>query len=306
MLERLRNPPEAPIQLNDPGIRHSISTYLALENASPAANERVIKSTKQNFPDAPGANNCLKFQAVENLITSYTGIEPIEHNMCINSCIGFTGPFSELTKCPRCGKTRWDEVKLEVTNGRIKIPVKRFTTLPLGLQLQAMYRNPKSACDMRYLYERTQQVLDEYEEKNKISIINDITAGWDYLGSSLTGDISETMLLLWPPSMVPNYTKTRIQIAGCTSGSSSILLRTSATIRHMYYLVDSFLAPKNPKLLIHSWSLVYIMFRHYRLKVSRSGTRLVKKLFALMYSSFSQLWMVLDWYIGMASSVIVA
>ena len=191
MLERLRNPPEAPIQLNDPGIRHSISTYLALENASQAAYERVIKSTKQNFPDAPGANNCIKFQAVEKLIASYTGIEPIEHDMCIDSCIGFTGPFSELTECPRCGKTRWDEAKLEATNGRVKIPAKRFTTLPLGPQLQAMYRNPESARDMRYLYERTQQVLDEYEEKNKISIINDIAASWDYLGSSLAGDISE-------------------------------------------------------------------------------------------------------------------
>lgn len=53
MLERLWNPPEAPIQLNNPSIQHSISTYLALENASQAAYERVVKSTKQNFPSAP-------------------------------------------------------------------------------------------------------------------------------------------------------------------------------------------------------------------------------------------------------------
>ncbi|KAF8558285.1 hypothetical protein OG21DRAFT_1494075 [Imleria badia] len=70
MLARLRNPPEAPIQLNDPGIRHSISTYLALEHVFQAAYERVIKSTKQNFPGAPGAKSCLKFQAIENLIAS--------------------------------------------------------------------------------------------------------------------------------------------------------------------------------------------------------------------------------------------
>lgn len=59
-----------------------------------------------------------------------------------------------------------------------------------------MYWNPKSACDMWYLYERTQQVLNEYEEKNKISIINDITASRDYLGSSLAGDISENNVVM--------------------------------------------------------------------------------------------------------------
>ncbi|KAF8546078.1 hypothetical protein OG21DRAFT_1427945 [Imleria badia] len=132
MLARLQNPPKAPIQLNDPAIRHSISTYLALEHASQAVYERVIKSTKQNFPDTPGVNNCLKFQAIENLITLYTGIEPIESDMCINSCIGFTGSFLDLMECPQCGKMRWDEAKLEATNGQVKIPAKKFTTLPLG------------------------------------------------------------------------------------------------------------------------------------------------------------------------------
>ena len=196
ILERLWNPPEAPIQLNDPGIQHSISTYLALEHASQGAYERFINSTKQNFPSAPGVNSCLKFQAVENLIVSYTGIEPIEHDMCIHSCIGYTGPFSDLTQCPQCGKMCWDEAKLDATNGRVKIPAKRFTTLPLGLQLQALYQNPESARDMQYLYQRIQQVLDEYEEKNKISIINDIAAGWDCLGSSLAGNIGENTIII--------------------------------------------------------------------------------------------------------------
>ena len=74
----------------------------------------------------------------------------------------------------------------------------------------------------------------------------------------------------------------------------------------MYYLVDSFLAPKKPKSLIHLWLLAYIIFWHYRSKASRSGTHLIKKLFTLIDSSFLQLQMVLNWYIGMASLAIVA
>jgi hypothetical protein len=49
---------------------------------------------------------------------------------------------------------------------------------------------------MQYLYQRTQQVLDEFKEKNKILIINDIAASWDYLGSSLAGDISENNIVV--------------------------------------------------------------------------------------------------------------
>ncbi|KAF8547714.1 hypothetical protein OG21DRAFT_1388275, partial [Imleria badia] len=35
-----------------------------------------------------------------------------------------------------------------------------------------------------------------FEEKNKISIINDIAASWDYLGSSLASDISENNIVI--------------------------------------------------------------------------------------------------------------
>lgn len=45
MLTRLRNPPEAPIEINSSGVRHSISVYLALEHASQNAYEGVIRST---------------------------------------------------------------------------------------------------------------------------------------------------------------------------------------------------------------------------------------------------------------------
>ena len=191
MLERIRNPPERLIELDNPGIRHSIETYLALEHSSQKAYERVIKSAKSNFPQAPGIENCLSFHAVENLIAAYTGVEPLEHDMCVNSCTAFTGPFANLEHCPTCNKSRWNEAKLQATNGRVKIPAKKFLTLPLGPQLQALYRNPNRAREMRYLYERTQQIFDEYEAKKKLSVVDDIAAGWDYLGASLVDDIKE-------------------------------------------------------------------------------------------------------------------
>ena len=170
--------------------------YIALEHASQKAYDRVIASTKSNFSGAPGVDNCLKFHMVENLIAAYTGIEPVEHDMCTDSCIGFTGPFTDLTECPICSKSRWNEARLEVSNGRIKLPAKTFTTLPLGLQLQALYQNSNSAREMRYLYERTQEILDKYRQKKKFSVIDDIVSGWDYLGAYLDGDIKENDIVL--------------------------------------------------------------------------------------------------------------
>ena len=151
MLECLQNPPKAPIELNGPGIQHSISTYITLEHASQKAYDHVIASTKSNFLGAPGVNNCLKFHTVKNLIAAYTGIEPVEHNMCTDSCVGFTGPFADLTECPICSKSQWNEARLEASNGWIKLPAKTFTTLPLGPQLQALYRNSNSTHKMHYL-----------------------------------------------------------------------------------------------------------------------------------------------------------
>lgn len=49
---------------------------------------------------------------------------------------------------------------------------------------------------MTHLYQQTQEVLLEYERTQTISIIDDIGAGWDYLGSCLAGDIKPNDIVL--------------------------------------------------------------------------------------------------------------
>ncbi|KIK80241.1 hypothetical protein PAXRUDRAFT_88122, partial [Paxillus rubicundulus Ve08.2h10] len=48
-LDRLRNPPTTPLVIDNPGVRLSISTYLAHEHSSQASYERVCDSCKLNF-----------------------------------------------------------------------------------------------------------------------------------------------------------------------------------------------------------------------------------------------------------------
>ncbi|KIK17012.1 hypothetical protein PISMIDRAFT_112278, partial [Pisolithus microcarpus 441] len=195
-LERLRNPPCQPLRIDNAGHRHSISTYLATEHSSKDAYEKICWSTARNFPGAEGVNDILSFHNVENLIASLTGVEKVQHDMCPNSCAAFTGPYSNLEQCPLCETSRWNQELLQSTNGRSRMPAKKFTTIPLGPQLQALYRDPDQACQMRYLHERTQQIIAEIRRTGSISVVDDIAAGWDYLGAVLDGDIKKDDIVL--------------------------------------------------------------------------------------------------------------
>jgi hypothetical protein len=192
---RLHHPPAVPLRIEDPAIQHSISTYLALENASQAAYESVARSLKYNFPDI---RNILSFYQVEKLIGTLTGVELILHDMRPNTCLAFTGPFSDLDECPLCQASRWNQVKLQGTGGHVKVPAQQFTTIPVGPQLQARNRSPASARSMCYLWEKTQELFHDIVATRSpgIPLINDIVMGWDFFGTVLDGDIKEHDIVL--------------------------------------------------------------------------------------------------------------
>ena len=191
-LHCLRNPPNTPLLIKSPGIHHSISTYLALEHSSHNAYERVCCSTVRNFLQAPSVDDIQSIYNVEKLICTFTGVEPIHHNMCPNMCLAYTGPLAHLDACSICGKSRWNQQRLQGSDGRVKqVPAQTFTTILLGPQLQARNCSPESPRAMCYLYERTQWILHEFRDTQSISIIDDIAMGWDYLGTILKRDITE-------------------------------------------------------------------------------------------------------------------
>ncbi|KIK79378.1 hypothetical protein PAXRUDRAFT_161431 [Paxillus rubicundulus Ve08.2h10] len=191
-LNRLHNPPTTPLIIDNPGVQLSISTYLAHEHLSQASYKRVCRSCKLNFASAPGADEILSYHNVEKLIRIHTGVEALLHDMCCNTSHAFTGPYSALDECYICQTSRWNEEKLQGSNGRVKVPAQQFTTIPLGPQLQACNRSPEAAYDMQYLWECTQKVLDELRELNgAIPIVDDVVMGWGYLRAVLDGDIKK-------------------------------------------------------------------------------------------------------------------
>ncbi|KIM38897.1 hypothetical protein M413DRAFT_75522, partial [Hebeloma cylindrosporum] len=130
ILPRMRNPPTAPLSVDNPTDRLSLDLFLAVDNASQETYNSARNAIMRRFPTEKGypRQSLMAKQLVENL----TGITPIIHDMCFNSCVGFTGPFTDEKACPTCGEPRYEE------NRNTEIPRKQFHTIPLGPQLQAL------------------------------------------------------------------------------------------------------------------------------------------------------------------------
>ncbi|KAF8340203.1 hypothetical protein F5887DRAFT_888652, partial [Amanita rubescens] len=140
MIAALQNPPHTPPDI-DQLTKLSISLYLSMYNGSEAMYKGVMGSLSQfNKIEIHSLHD------VKKTIRKLTGVLAIETDMCINSCLAYTGPFSSLQACPHCAEPRYHEESVS----RKRVPRQTFSTIPLGPQLQALYRSPESADRMHY------------------------------------------------------------------------------------------------------------------------------------------------------------
>jgi hypothetical protein len=184
---QIRNPPENELNLDDPDDRYSIDVFLAVTTASEATYNSIRLATLRRYPDS----HMLTYHKVKRLVADLSGVVPIITDMCINSCIGYTGPFAALVCCPMCGQARY-EVE--------KVPRKRFYTIPIGPQLQALWRNPYSADSMGYRKKYTDKIREELRQHNgiRVSPYGDFFDGSDYLDAIASNNVMpEDMVLMF-------------------------------------------------------------------------------------------------------------
>lgn len=180
---------------DDPNLRLSILNFISFLGHSQGAYEEARQNTQQCFPDI----ELLSLYQVERRARILSGIIAWEHHMCIKSCVGYTGPYTYLENCPRCGEPRYKAKDLEESNGERKVPRQVFTTFPVGPQLQARWKHPQMAKDMGYRWEKTQELLRERAAGlGSHRIYDDILCGESYLDQVENGDIGEcdTVLML--------------------------------------------------------------------------------------------------------------
>jgi hypothetical protein len=98
-IECLCNPTAIPPDLlDDRYLRLSIDVFLACTNASEDMYKSVCAAILCCNPDS----KMLSYDQVKRRIKQMTGIVPLYHHMCVNTCLAFTGPFATLDTCPIC------------------------------------------------------------------------------------------------------------------------------------------------------------------------------------------------------------
>ena len=160
-----------------------------MDNASQETYNSMCDAIKRRFPN----EEILSYYKAKRLVENLTGIMPIIHDMCIKSCLGFTGPYAEEETCPTCGESRYEENELNV-----RVPRKQFHTILLAPQLQALWRSTESATRLKYRQEYTAKILNELEANGGERTLpyRDFFDGIDYLQLHIDEKIASGDMIL--------------------------------------------------------------------------------------------------------------
>jgi hypothetical protein len=129
VINRLRDPPTYPPNINDPDLRFGLDLFISVINSPQETYTSARKAVLRRHPD----DQIPTYHEIKCFITEITGVESIENDMCIKTCLAYTGPFIDLDRCPMCGEPRWDPVTQKARQ--------TFHTVPVGPQLQALWRD---------------------------------------------------------------------------------------------------------------------------------------------------------------------
>ncbi len=190
-IARLREAPkDFPFDVCDPDFLLSLRTFLAVNNAS----QEVYNSFRDAYLIRHPEDVFLSYDQIKRRIQQISGIVPITHDMCIDTCAAFTGPFKDLEQCPLCSEPRYQYS----TGPRPKrVPRRQYHTIPLGFVLQALYRSPEIAHRMHHRRQRTEQIIAHLTNSNgQIDVYDDIYIGSDYLEAVVNGEIKPHDIML--------------------------------------------------------------------------------------------------------------
>ncbi|KAJ3001952.1 hypothetical protein NUW54_g6112 [Trametes sanguinea] len=136
LIERIRKPSSVPFSIDNPDVLLSIKLYIATANAS--------DDTYNEIRD------------VKKTIEELTGVVGQRDDMCVNSCIGYTGPYASLDRCPKCGQDRYCPIKLRAGK---KVARQTFTSMLPSTQIQAFFASKDVAPDMGWFFDTARRII---------------------------------------------------------------------------------------------------------------------------------------------------
>jgi hypothetical protein len=190
-LAALQNPIQSPLVLDDYEdhiLLYCLRLYLGMAKSGTGEAYKVaIEAAKLN-PQFPDREELFSLSRIERQLELLSGIHAIQHDMCPQSCLAYTGLFSDDNHCSRCQESRYHPGTKEARQ--------KFQTIPIGPTVQTLYRHPEHAQKMRYFRDRASQLMEEYNKNGHISIIDDIVCGTEILEAVKTKCILPTDTLL--------------------------------------------------------------------------------------------------------------
>ncbi|KAF9035572.1 hypothetical protein BJ165DRAFT_1305941, partial [Panaeolus papilionaceus] len=139
----------------NPGLRTGIELFLDTTTASEDVYNKVQATCQHAIDRAqPGLDPIPSLYKVKEAIRMLTGIYPLIHDMCLHTCVSYTGPFSTLEQCPICTTPCF------TLDGQKQVPQCQFQTIPLGPQLQALWANPEGAKAIQCRRTETNKILE--------------------------------------------------------------------------------------------------------------------------------------------------
>ena len=92
-------PKTAPNNMVDPDICLELDLFLATLNSL----QKIYLASSNVILHQHPEDEVPSYKQMKQHIAEITGVVLIVEHMCPNSCVAFTGPFSELKICPECG-----------------------------------------------------------------------------------------------------------------------------------------------------------------------------------------------------------
>ena len=194
--------------LDDPQLHLSFQIYLSL---SAHFSESTYESIRSSIKGCYSMNTMLSFDQVRNWLKKITGILPLHFNMCLNTCLAYTGIFDTLTLCPFCGEC-WYEQHHDTEEP--KIARCQFITLPIGPQLQALWQHSISVAKLQDCLRQTTNLLAQ----RKPMVVFKITTTFAVVqNTSILLNLARSLQMTWFLSSlwtVHNFIGTRSRTHG--------------------------------------------------------------------------------------------
>ena len=95
-IESLRDPSPVTDLKDPPPLLRSLRHFINNFGSSQAHYEGIREIELLNDPSSV----FLSFDQAKRQLLWLSGVVPLEHDMCPNSCVAYTGPYAELNSCP--------------------------------------------------------------------------------------------------------------------------------------------------------------------------------------------------------------